>query len=387
MYLYPQVCLAAVRGALRYLLLAGGAAAVGVSGAVAEQGARGREQQRFDEANRRETEALVELVDRAADGQGGPAGLVLDWRHDFLKAQPGTFVPFIVSVAPGTGGGPLARQALMYVRAARRETAGAAVASERRKGRPRYAFDAVFAVDLTAEPGQPAHVTRGFAVPAGDYDVFVAVSERPADPLDEGRAGEARAAVIRRGLRVPDFWSGELMTSTVMLARRIRKLSRTLGPEEALERPYAIGLNDVDVAIDSTFRQDGELIVVFVIYNPAVSRDGEFDVMAEYHVYRRGFSVGGDAPAGVPPARPGERYVTRTDPQRFNIRTLGRQLDSQAGHPVMAGQGILLSSFDIGDYRLGITVRDLLSGETVTRDVTFRVEAAAGVEARPRSAQ
>jgi hypothetical protein len=385
MYLYPQARLAAVRGALRCLLLAGGAAALGVSGAAAEQGARGPEQQRLDEASRRDAEALVELVDRAADGQGGPAGLVLDWRHDFLKAQPGTFVPFIVSVAPGTGGGPLARQALMYVRAARRETAGAAVASERRKGRPRYAFDAVFAVDLDAEPGQPAHVVRGFAVPSGEYDVFVAVRER--DLPEEGRAGEARAAVIRRGLRVPDFWSGEFTTSTVMLARRIRKLSRTLGPEEALERPYAIGLNDVDVAIDSTFRQDGELIVVFVIYNPAVSRDGEFDVMAEYHVYRRGLSIGGDAPAGVPPARPGERYVTRTDPQRFNIRTLGRQLNSEAGHPVMAGQGILLSSFDIGDYRLGITVRDLLSGDTVTRDVTFRVEAAAGLEPRPRSAQ
>jgi hypothetical protein len=70
-----------------------------------------------------------------------------------------------------------------------------------------------------------------------------------------------------------------------MLARRIRKLSRTLSPDEALERPYAIGVNDVEVASDSTFSRDGELIVVFVIYDPAVTSEGEFDVHVDYHVY------------------------------------------------------------------------------------------------------
>jgi hypothetical protein len=385
MDLYPQACFAAVRGVARCRLLAGAVALVGLSGAVAGQEARGREQQRIDEASRREAGLLVELVDRAAEGQGVPAGLVLGWRHDFLKAQPGTFVPFVVTVAPGSAGEPLARQALMYVRAARRESTGAPATSDRRV-RPRYAFDAVFAVDLHADPGQGVHVARGFAVPAGDYDVFVAVRERSADPPGDGRPEDLRAGVVRQVLQVPDFWAGEFTTSTVMLARRIRKLSRTLSPEEAVERPYAIGLNDVDVAIDSTFRQDGELIVLFVIYDPAVTREGEFDVLAEYHVYQRA-AADGDAPRDVPPARPGERYVTRTNPQRFNVRTLGQQLDREAGYPVMAGQGILLSSFETGDYRLGITVRDLLSGKTVTRDVTFRVEAATGVEARPRSAQ
>jgi hypothetical protein len=386
MNLYPQACFSAVPGMVRCWLLVGAGALVGLSVTVAGQEARGREQQRIDEASRREAGLLVELVDRAAEGQGVPAGLVLGWRHDFLKAQPGTFVPFVVTVTPGSAGEPLARQALMYVRAARRESTGAPATSDRRRVRPRYAFDAVFAVDLHVDPGQGAHVARGFAVPAGDYDVFVAVRERSADPPGDGRPEGLRAGVIRQVLQVPDFWAGEFSTSTVMLARRIRQLSRTLSPEEAIERPYAIGLNDVDVAIDSTFRQDAELIVVFVIYDPAVTRQGEFDVLAEYHVYRRA-SADGDVPRDEAPARPGERYVTRTNPQRFNARTLGRQLDREAGYPVMAGQGILLSSFEAGEYRLGITVRDLLSGKTVTRDVTFRVEAATGVEARPRSAQ
>jgi hypothetical protein len=386
MYLYPQASIVAVRGAVGSLLLAGAVVLVGFpQEAVGQERPDRREQQRIDEASRREAAVLVELVDKAADGEGGPAGLVLGWRNDFLKAQPGTFVPFILTVTAATPGDSVAGPALMYVRAARRETSWAAAASEGRRERPRYAFDAVFAVQLDAEPGDPAHVTRGFAVPAGEYDVFVAVRERP-EKQAAATASDVRAGVMRQVLQVPDFWRGEFTTSTVMLARRIRKLGRSLSPEEALERPYAIGLNDVDVALDSTFWRDSELIVVFVIYDPAATEDGDFDVQVDYHVYKRG-AARQDAPVEVPPARDGERYVTRTNPQRFNLRTLGPQPDSDSGYPVMAGQGILLSSFEAGEYRLGITVRDLLSGKTVTRDVTFRVEAGPGMETGPRSAQ
>ena len=65
--------------------------------------------------------------------------------------------------------------------------------------------------------------------------------------------------------------------------------------------------------------------------------------------------------------------MTRTDPQRFNPALMGPQFDPTAGHPVMAGQGILLSSFPEGEYRLGITVTDRLSRRTLLRDVTFTV--------------
>jgi hypothetical protein len=389
MYLYPQACFSAAMGCL----LVGALVLTGAPVAAGQERPDTREQRRIDEANRREAAILVELVDRAEEGRAVPAGLELGWRHDFLKAEPGTFVPFVLTVAPAAEGESLAGQALMYVRAARRETGGRRVASDRRRPRPRYAFDAVFAVQLEAEPGQPARVMRGFAVPAGEYDVSVALRERPtaypagrsdqSGTVDEAD-GALKAGVMRQVIQVPDFWSGELTTSSVMLARRIRQLSRTLSADEALERPYAIGLNDVEVATDSTFPREGELIVVFVIYDPAVTSSGEFDVQVEYHVYQQS-APGGEVPAGVPPAREGERYVTRTNAQRFNARTLGRNVTVDAAHPLMAGQGILLSSFEAGEYRLGITVRDLLSGKMVQRDVTFTVEAA--VESRARSAR
>jgi hypothetical protein len=52
---------------------------------------------------------------------------------------------------------------------------------------------------------------------------------------------------------------------------------------------------------------------------------------------------------------------------------LGAQFDPAAGHPVMAGQGIPLAGFRDGNYRLAIRVIDLISGESITRDVQFTV--------------
>jgi hypothetical protein len=64
--------------------------------------------------------------------------------------------------------------------------------------------------------------------------------------------------------------------------------------------------------------------------------------------------------------------VTRTTPQRFTLSAMGNDFDPATG-PILAGQGILLSSFQEGEYRLGITVTDLSSRQTLSRDVMFSV--------------
>jgi hypothetical protein len=52
---------------------------------------------------------------------------------------------------------------------------------------------------------------------------------------------------------------------------------------------------------------------------------------------------------------------------------MGAPFDPVAGTQILAGQGILLSGFEPGEYRLGITVTDLLSRKALTRDVVFSV--------------
>ena len=52
---------------------------------------------------------------------------------------------------------------------------------------------------------------------------------------------------------------------------------------------------------------------------------------------------------------------------------MGAAFDPGAGEPVMAGQVVPLTGFEVGDYRLDVQVIDLLSGKSVSRDVLFTV--------------
>jgi hypothetical protein len=325
-----------------------------------------RSQDRLDELRRREGEALLNLADAAMAGRA-PSDFSIAWSNDFFKAQTGTFVPFTVTIDRSA---LTAADALMYVRAARRD----GLPARGRDSLVRYPFDIIFPVALSGTPGQPLRVTRGFAVAPGDYDVYVALRERAADPLASDR--RLKGAVLKQPLTVPDFWTGELATSTVMLADRIDPVATPVTGDDVLERPYVIGSNEVHRAAGDAFRRDRELIVVFLIYNSTVSADKSFDIEVDYHLFRKdggaAQTVDAAAEGDHPPARAGERYVTRTTPQRFTPAVMAADFDPASG-PIMAGQGILLSSFQEGEYRLGITVTDVMSRKSLSRDVTFRV--------------
>jgi hypothetical protein len=317
--------------------------------AHSEQALDRRQQARLDDALRRESEALVEVAEAAVAGRRTPSDFSMDWRNDFLKAQPGTFVPFTVAIDSAlrspTG-------ALMYVR----------VIDRVENGRPRregpLPYETIFPVPPEQVAALPVRVRRGFAVPPGRYTVCVVLRERPADPLARP-AVRQRTSVLLRELDVPDFWVDRLTASTVMLADRVEPIHEAVPAARLDENPYVVGTSRIFPAFGSTFRRAGELIVVFLIYNPSVGPDRHFDVQVDYHLYRK-----------VPE---GERYVTRTAPQRFNPAMMGAHFNPASGDPVMAGQEIPLGTFELGEYRLGITITDLLSRQTVARDVTFTV--------------
>jgi len=325
-----------------------------------------RSQDRLQDAQRKEGEALLNLADTAMSGRTA-SDFSIRWSNDFFKAQTGTFVPFTVTIDRSS---LTATDGLMYVRAARRDSATA----RSREGLVRYPFDVIFPVALTAPVGQPVRITRGFAVAPGDYDVYVALRERSPDPLDSGK--RLKGAVLKQPLTVPDFWTGELATSTVMLADSIDDVSAPLSGDDVLERPYVIGTHEIHKATETSFRRNRELIVVFLIYNASESAAGkDFDIEVDYHLFRRDAGVPAESvPADTsrPAARPGERYVTQTPPQRFKPSMMGSEFDPSTG-PILAGQGILLSSFQAGEYRLGITVTDLMSRRSLSRDIMFSV--------------
>ena len=121
-------------------------------------------------------------------------------------------------------------------------------------------------------------------MPPGEYDVFVVMRER----VDPGAPRtRPKAAVLRQPLSVPDFRSSELTTSSVIVADRLTVLAEPVPADQLAERPYAIGRNEITPAVDRRFRRDEELIVVFLVYNPMVTAERQFDVRVEYHFYRK----------------------------------------------------------------------------------------------------
>jgi hypothetical protein len=329
--------------------------AVTVGGAVLAQ-SPDRRLERIARTLQEEGEAMVALAD-AADEQAPPADFALEWHNDFLKAQHGTFIPFIVRITPPR---PHPAAALLYVRAVRAGREG----GDERGPRPRgeagalrsYPFEEVYPIEFPGTSDRPLRFIRGFALQPGDYDVTVVVRER----VTGGDRGRRRlAGVLRRTLTVPDFATGELTTSSVIVADRMTPADESPTPEQLLERPYVIGGRHIEPSDDAIFGRGGELIVVFLIYNPAVGLDKQFDLEVEYHFFSR--------------SGPAEAYLNRTEPQRFNPDVLGPSFDPSAGQPVMAGQGVPLAGFAPGDYRLHIKVTDRVAGRTIERDVAFTV--------------
>jgi hypothetical protein len=350
-----------------------------ISGHAAAQTLDRRQLERIEQTLQQEGRAVVALADAAMGRESLPADFALTWRHDFLRAQTGTFIPFVVAITPREAR-PSA--VLLYVRASRQ---GADAGDDRRAARDRrpgtggesvvYPFEEIYPVDLPVEKGTSARVMRGFSLSPGDYDVTVVVRERE---RGEERGRRRMAAALRQTLRVPDFSTGELATSTIMLADGLTILREPLSAAELRQRPYVIGIRDIHPAVDSVLSRSEELIVVFLVYNPAVTAEQHFDLEVEYHFLRKNSAgSGGEFQTVAAPKDltilPGERYVNRTEPQRFNPAVLGAGFDPRSGQPVMAGQGVPLAGFQDGDYRLSIRVKDLVSGRTIERDVTFTV--------------
>ena len=329
-----------------------------------------RQLERIEQTLRQEGQAIVALAD-ALDAPA-PADFTLGWHHDFLRAQTGTFVPFIVTIAPRA---TKASAALLYVRASRPAPAAVEPRSRRRppaasEGPILPPFEEIYPVALS---DQPVRIARGFSLPAGEYEITVVVRERERED-DRGR--RRLAAVLRRPLSVPDYSTGALSTSTIMLADRLTVLAEPPPAASLFERPYVIGTREIDPAADAVLRRSEELIVVFLVYNPAVTTDKQFDLEVEYHFFRKSRAGPEDprpaTPAGLT-ALPGERYFNRTEPQRFNPAILGPPFDPESGQPVMAGQGVPLGGFPEGEYRLLIRVTDQVSKRSLERQVAFTV--------------
>jgi len=328
--------------------------------------AQKKDDKKQDDAQKKEVQNLVKLADDAAAGQAAaPNDLSLSWvREDILKAQGNKqYIPFIVTVDPSkVTGGTLAFYWRVVAQGGTQPAAAPAPADKKdkdkdkdKKGKSDYAYEDVAFIPVTNGQPSPMRIARSFTVPAGTYDVFI-VAKEPTST--QKNAPPPKASILKHTITIPDFWNGELATSSVIVAQRIDPLPAPLTPQQQADRPYALGQMEIVPQTDMNFSKKQELSTFMLIYNPKTDQSNKPDVLVEYNFYKKS----------------GE-FFNKTNPQPLNGQTLPPQFDIAAGHQLQSGQAVPLGSFPEGEYRLEIKVTDKLANKTLTRDVNFTVTA------------
>jgi hypothetical protein len=332
---------------------------------LAQSGGKGQpadaNSRKLSDAQRREIQAAIKIVDDVAAGQPAPNDLSLTWvRHDVLKATENKeYVPFSVSFDPSkVMGGNVS----VYWRVVSKAAAAPAppaddkdAKKDDKNARPMYAYEDIGSAEVAS--GQTAlKLSRSFTVGAGDYDVYVVVKE----PTVEKRGAPApKVSMIKQSMTVPDFWNGELNTSTVIVAERIDPLPVPLTPQQLTDRPYALGTMEIVPTSETKFTKKSELQPFLLIYNPKTDAANKPDIVVEFNFFTKEAA--------------GEKPFNHTAPQNLNASTLPPQFDFAQGHQLQTGQAIPLASFPEGNYRLEIKVTDRLANKAITRDVNFSV--------------
>jgi hypothetical protein len=328
--------------------------------------AQKKDDKKESEDQKRETQAVIKVVDDVVAGQPAPNDLGAAWVHeDFMKAQGNKqYTPFTVTIDPAKASAPNGT-VTFYWRVVSKDAppppppdpkdAKKDDKDKKNAKRQEFAYEDRGFIPLPAQGG-PMRITRSLTVPAGSYDVYVAVKEATSQ---QKNAPAPKASVIKQSLTVPDFWNGELTASSVIVAQRIEPLAAPLTPQQQIERPYALGSLEIVPVTEMTFKKQSELQTFMLIYNPKTDNSNKPDVSVEYSFYAKS--------AGT------EKFFNKTSPQNLNAQTLPPQFDVSAGHQLQAGQAVPLASFPEGDYRLEIKVTDKLGNRSLTRDVNFTV--------------
>src|SRR5690349_4149442 len=297
-----------------------------------------------------EIEQLVKLVDGVMTGATpAPGDITMTLEPFFMKSQEQrTFVPFVLTVnnAPKT-------DAAMYVRVVN----PSAVPDPKAK-KVEYPWDDIHFIPAAQLAGDTVKLNRVFMATAGTYDVYVAFKERVPEKAPKGTM--PKMGVLKTQVTVPDYYNGELATSTILVADKVNMLSAPPSTEEARERPFVFGMQELLPAPDMEFKKSEELSIFFQVYNAGLDAAGKPNLLLEYEFHK----VEGT----------GEKFFNKTIPQTANAQNLPPQFDP-AKFPVPGGITVPLGSFAEGAYRLNVKITDKANNNKVlSQDIKFTVK-------------
>src|SRR5262245_11304207 len=297
-----------------------------------------------------EIDQLVKLVDGVMSGATpAPADINMTLEPFFMKSQEQrTFVPFVLTVngAPKT-------DAAMYVR-----VVNPAAQPDPKAKKVEYPWDDIHFVPAAQLAGDTVKLQRVFMATAGTYDVYVAMKERL--PEKAPKNAVPKIGVLKAKVTVPDFYNGELATSTILIADKVNMLSAPINPDEARERPFVFGLQELAPAPDMEFKKSEELSIFFQVYNAGLDSAGKPNLELAYEFHK----VEGT----------GEKFFNKTNPQTVNASNLPPQFDPSK-FPVPGGITVPLASFAEGSYRLNVKITDKANNNKVlSQDIKFTIK-------------
>jgi len=222
-----------------------------------------------------------------------------------------------------------------------------------------YPWDDIHFIPAAAVAGgDSVKLNRVFMATAGTYDVYVAWKERL--PEKAPRNTVPKMGVLKTSVTVPDYYNGELATSTVLVADKVNMLSAPIGGDEARERPFVFGMQELLPAPDMEFKKAEELSIFFQVYNSGLDPAGKPNLTLEYEFHKT---------EGT-----GEKFFNKTNPQTVNAANLPPQFDP-AKFPVPGGITVPLASFGEGQYRLNIKITDKANNNKIlSQDIKFTVK-------------
>ena len=313
---------------------------------------------------RAELQSLVEVVGAARAGELEQAEDPFDLSPSFLKGTDGaTYVPFTLTIEPGKIDGS---SVAVYLYVDAPAPAAAAVEADDSGDSGESDDDAAEAVFEDAyfiqldEPGADdlVRLSRAFSAPGGDYDVYIALRKSLGAEPDDDEFQALPVMLLKRQVSVPNLWTEQLQTSTVLVADMVEPLAAPLSPEEQIQHPYTLGTTRITPKFDRRFGKQADLNLLMLVYNPRLT-SGMPNVTVEYNFHSQTDS--------------GEEFFNKTNPQEFNAQTLPPGFSVEAGHQIVAGQSVPLSLFPAGEYRLEIKITDNEAGTDLIRDVMFTV--------------
>ena len=319
----------------------------------------------LEDWERAELQTLVQTVGAALRGELTQDGNPFTLQPDFLKGADGfTYVPFTVTLDPAQ----VSQSSIaiyLFVTAHQDSTPAAPAATDETSEDvpqvPPAVFEDAYFVDVSGGRAGDGSITvsRAFTAPGGDYDVYIALRDSLGGPAPEDQEAPT-VLMLKEQVSVPNLWTTELQTSSVLVADLIEPLTAPLSPPEQLQQPYTLGTTRIVPKHDRSFGKMEELSLIMLVYNPQLTSDQKPDLTIEYNFHQRGEA--------------GEEFFNKTNPQQFNAQTLPPGFDVALGHQIVAGQSVPLTLFPAGEYRLEITVSDNEAGTTLTREVSFTVQ-------------